>query len=93
MYEISKTGQFKNDFKLMVKWGCSISKLETLLNLLITGDKLPREYKEHPLQNNFKGHLDCHIEPDWLLIFKRDTNEKLITLVRTGTHSDIFSWK
>ena len=90
MYEISKTGQFKKDFKLALKRNYDISKLETLLNLLILGEKLPAKYKEHPLQSNFKGHFDCHIEPDWLLIFKRNDTDKLITLVRTGTHSDIF---
>lgn len=90
MYEISKTGQFKKDFKLIVKRGHSISKLETLLNLLIAGEVLPAKYKDHPLHNNYKGHFDCHIEPDWLLIYKRDVTENLITLVRTGSHSDIF---
>jgi mRNA interferase YafQ len=90
MYEISKTGQFKKDFKLIVKRNYDLTKLELLLCLLISGEKLPALYKEHPLKSNFKGHFDCHIEPDWLLIFKRDDNEKLITLVRTGTHSDIF---
>ncbi|MFZ4414094.1 MAG: type II toxin-antitoxin system YafQ family toxin [Bacteroidales bacterium] len=90
MYEIRKTSQFKKDFKLILKRGNNISKIETLFNLLILGEKLPEKYKEHPLKSNFKDHFDCHIEPDWLLIFKRDENEKMITLVRTGTHSDIF---
>lgn len=89
-YEISKTVRFKKDFKLIVKRNYNLTKFETLLNLLISGEELPTKYKEHLLINNFKGHFDCHIEPDWLLIFKRDDNEKLITLVRTGTHSDIF---
>ncbi len=90
MYELSKTSQFKKDFKLMAKRKYDLSKLEVFLNLLISGDKLPAKYKEHPLKSNFKGYLDCHIESDWLIIFKRDETEKLITLVRTGTHSDIF---
>jgi len=89
-YEISKTVRFKKDFKLIVKRNYNLTKFETLLNLLISGEELPTKYKEHLLINNFKGHFDCHIEPDWLLIFKRDDNERLITLVRTGTHSDIF---
>ncbi len=58
MYEISKTGQFKKDFKLIVKRNYDITKLETVLNLLIDGEKLPVKYKEHPLQSNFKGYLD-----------------------------------
>lgn len=90
MYEISQTGQFKKDFKLIVKRKYDILKLETVLFQLIKGEKLPIKYKEHPLKSNYKGHFDCHIEPDWLLIFKRDDTAKLITLVRTGTHSDIF---
>ena len=89
-YEISKTVRFKKDFKLIVKRNYNLTKFETLLNLLISGEELPTKCKEHLLINNFKGHFDCHIEPDWLLIFKRDDNERLITLVRTGTHSDIF---
>jgi len=87
MYEIAKTGQFKKDFKLAIKRNCDLAKIEVLFNLLITGNKLPIKYKEHPLQNNLKGCFDCHIEPDWLLIFKRDDDAKLITLVRTGSHS------
>lgn len=90
MFEITKTGQFKKDFKLMQKRNYDLSKLESVLNLLITGNKLPAKYKEHPLKNHFKDYLDCHIEPDWLLIFKRDEAKKLIILIRTGTHSDIF---
>jgi len=90
MYKISKTTQFKKDYKLIVKRNYDILKLQKAVNLLVTTDKLPIEYKEHPLKNIFKYHFDCHLEPDWLLIFKRDDVEKIITLVRTGTHSDIF---
>jgi len=90
MYELSKTNQFKKDFKLIEKRNYDISKLETALTMIITGDKLPSKYKEHPLIGNYQNHFECHIQPDWLLIFKRDNSEKLITLVRTGTHSDLF---
>ncbi len=90
MYEISRTGQFKKDFKLIVKRNLDILKLETVLKLLLTGDKLPARYKEHNLKGNYIYCIDCHIEPDWILIFKRDRSEKVITLIRTGTHSDLF---
>lgn len=90
MFEIAKTGQFKKDFKLIVKRNYDITKLAKVLNLLITGYPLPKEYDEHPLHGNYKYHYDCHIEPDWLLIYKKDEKTELITLVRTGTHSDLF---
>lgn len=90
MLEISKTTQFKKDFKLIVKRNYDIQKLEEVLNLLIKGEILPAKYKEHPLKNRNPVEIDCHIEPDWLLIFRRDFDNELITLVRTGTHSDIF---
>lgn len=90
MYELSNTGQFKKDFKLMLKRNYDILKLEKVLNLLQTGKSLPDKYKEHILKGNFKNHFDCHIEPDWILIYKRMDEEKLIILVRTGTHSDLF---
>jgi mRNA interferase YafQ len=90
MYQVSFTNQFKKDYKLIAKRNYDITKLDKLLQLLIDGKKLPEKYKQHELKNNFKGYFDCHITPDWLLIYKRDNTQKLITLVRTGTHSDIF---
>jgi len=90
MYEISLTGQFKKDFKLITKRSFDITKLEVVLELLQALDQLPPEYKEHPLRGTYKNHFDCHIDPDWILIFIRNKKEKLITLIRTGTHSDLF---
>ena len=93
MFDIERTNQFKKDFKLIVKRKYDIRKIETLFELLITGKKLPNKYSEHPLKGNYIGALDCHIEPDWIVIFKRNKTKKLITLIRTGTHSDIFKQK
>ena len=90
MYSISKTTQFKKDYKLIKRRGYDMGKLTKVFTLLATGEKLPAKYKEHPLRMNYKNHIDCHIEPDWLLIFMRNNAEKQITLVRTGTHSDLF---
>ena len=90
MYEISKTGQFKKDFKLIMKRGYDIEKLESVLEILLTGQKLPAQYFEHSLSGSYKSTIDCHIEPDWLLLFRRNDKDKVITLVRTGTHSDLF---
>jgi mRNA interferase YafQ len=90
MYELSRSTQFKKDYKLIVKRNYDLHKLEDLLKLLISGNPLPKEYKNHPLSGNFKNHFDCHITPDWLVVYKKNEKEKLITLIRTGTHSDIF---
>ncbi len=90
MYCFKKKGQFKKDFKTIVRRNCEIHKLETVLELLLTTNKLPAEYKEHPLKGRFKDYSDCHIEDDWILIFQRDNEKRIITLFRTGTHQDIF---
>jgi mRNA interferase YafQ len=90
MFEITKTTQLKKDFKLICKRNYELSKLEIVLKLLISGKPLPEKYKEHPLKNVRENLIDCHITSYWILLFKRDIHEKLITLIRTGTHSDIF---
>jgi mRNA interferase YafQ len=64
----SRTTQFKKDVKRAGKRGKNLDKLKTVLDLLIAGEELPAEYKDHPLRGNFAGSRDCHIEPDWLLI-------------------------
>ncbi len=81
--------QFKRDVALNIKRGKDMSKLKTLMTLLIEEKPIPPEYKDHPLKNNWRRHRDSHIEPDWLLIYKIDGND--LYFVRTGTHADIFS--
>lgn len=81
--------QFKKDVKLNIKRGKDISKLKTLMTLLIEDKLIPPEYKDHPLKGNWTHHRDSHIEPDWLLIYKIDGDD--LYFVRTGTHADIFS--
>lgn len=81
--------QFKRDVKLNIKRGKDISKLKTLMTLLIEDKPIPPEYKDHPLKGNWTHHRDSHIEPDWLLIYKIDGDD--LYFVRTGTHADIFS--
>ena len=80
--------QFKRDVKLCIKRGKDMSKLRTLMTLLIEDKPLPPEYKDHPLKAGWKHHRDSHLEPDWLLIYKIDGND--IYFIRTGTHVDIF---
>ena len=72
----------------MVKRGKKIDKLDAVILMLVNGDPLPARYRDHTLRGNFVGFRDCHIEPDWLLIYKID--EPFVIFERTGTHSDIF---
>ena len=81
-------GQFRRDVKLAEKRGKDMAKLREIILLLVEGTPLPPRYKDHPLVGNWKDCRDCHIDPDWLLIYRVDGNA--VYLVRTGTHSDLF---
>jgi len=84
----SLASQFKKDVKLARKRGKDLDKLKIALDLLIEGGLLPHQYKDHPLRGNFSGRRDCHIEPDWILIYKLEGTH--VRFERTGTHSDLF---
>jgi len=88
-YEIKRTSRFKKDYKRIVKRGYNVQLLSDAICILASGDALPPEYNDHALIGNFKDFRECHILPDWLLIYK--INEDILTLVltRTGTHSDL----
>jgi mRNA interferase YafQ len=74
--------------KLASKRGKELAKLRDLILLLAQGDPLPAQYRDHPLAGNWSHHRDCHLEPDWLLLYKIAGAD--VYLVRTGTHSDLF---
>jgi mRNA interferase YafQ len=82
------SGRFKRDVKVAEKRGKDMTKLRTVLTLLIQGDPLSIEYRDHPLRGDWMGYRDLHIEPDWLLIYRVSDDE--LRLARTGTHSDLF---
>jgi mRNA interferase YafQ len=86
----SRTNQFKKDVKRIAKRGKDLSKLKQVLDLLIEGEHLPPEYRGHPLRGEFSGSRDCHIEPDWILIYTLTENNNHVRFERTGTHSDLF---
>jgi mRNA interferase YafQ len=88
MRSFSRTTQFKKDVKRAEKRGKDLSELKVVLDLLIEGKPLPPEYKDHPLRGNFAGSRDCHIQPDWILIYT--LIETPVCFERTGTHSDLF---
>lgn len=86
------TGQFKRDYKLALKRGCNPKKLETVITLLCSEQPLPEEYRDHALTNSksYKDMRECHIEPDWLLVYQVVAQSLILKLIRTGTHSDLF---
>lgn len=90
MLTISYSTQFRKDYKTVKKRGYDIALLEEVLEILCAGQLLPPKYRDHALTGNFNGHRECHISPDWLLIYKIEKNELLLSLTRTGTHSDLF---
>ena len=89
-YRIERTTQFKKDFKLAEKQGMDMTKLADAVRILADGEMLPREYLDHELQGKYKGYRECHIEPDWLLLYKITESVLVLSLVRTGSHSRLF---
>lgn len=85
---VKASTQFKRDLKRLKKRGKDLGKLDVLVALLRRGTELPAQYRNHPLKGDWIHHIDCHLEPDWLLIYQ--LNDQTIYLVRSGTHSDIF---
>ena len=89
-YELELTHQYLKDLKLARKRGLDENRLNEIILKLIMGEELPSKNKDHSLTGNYKGFRECHISPDWLLIYSRNVTVKIVTLVRTGTHSDLF---
>ena len=89
-YELELTHQYLKDLKLARKRGLDENKLNEIILKLIKGEELPPKNRDHNLSGAYKGFRECHISPDWLLIYGRDITVKIVTLIRTGTHSDLF---
>lgn len=89
-YEVRFTNQFKKDIKLAKKQGKDIEKLFDVIGILANGETLDEKYRDHDLSGNFKGCRECHIEPDWLLIYEVDNNVLVLVLNRVGSHSELF---
>lgn len=88
--DILWTSQFKKDYKMAMKRHLPISLLDDIIRTLAKGEKLPAKNKDHALTGNWKGARECHIKPDWLLIYYIEENILVLTLARTGTHNDLF---
>lgn len=91
MLKIVYTSKFKKDYKKIKKRGYNLKLLEEVLNLLINESPLPQKYNDHELIGNYANFRELHITPDWLLIYKIDDDTLVLTLIRTGTHSDLFN--
>ena len=90
MLTIKYQTAFKKDYKRIKKRGYDTRLLETVIDILAEGKPLPAEYKDHGLSGDYKSCRECHISPDWLLVYEIIEKELLLYLTRTGTHSDIF---
>ena len=89
-YEVKPSNQFKKDLKLAAKRGYKIELLTEIIKKLANGEVLDPKYKDHQLSGNFGFYRECHIQPDWLLIYEIDDDQLFLLLSRTGTHSDLF---
>ena len=91
MYEVVYTGQFRRSFKLCVRRGLDIAVFKKVLDILQETGSLPAEYRPHRLKGKkYKDCWECHMQPDWLLVWQQDDNILRLILVDTGTHSDLF---
>lgn len=89
MYTLKFTNQFKKDYKLMIKQGKDISLLDNVIEKIQKGEKLEEKYRDHALTGTYRGFRECHIQPDWLLIYFIENQIMTLTIVRTGSHSDL----
>lgn len=89
-YDIQFTNQFKRDVKLLKKQGKDLEKLYAVIEALAEGKALEAKYRDHSLSGNYKSCRECHIEPDWLLIYEIIDDVLVLMLNRTGSHSELF---
>lgn len=89
-YTVKFTSQFKKDYKLAKKRGRNMNLLDDVIKSLANGEGLVEKYYDHSLSGNWTGHRECHIQPDWLLVYYYNQDVLVLTLSRTGSHSDLF---
>lgn len=89
-YTIKPTSKFQRDLKRLQKRGYDLNLLKEIINKLANGETLPEKNKDHFLTGNYAGKRECHITPDWLLIYEIDGENLFLYMTRTGSHSDLF---
>jgi mRNA interferase YafQ len=90
MLEIVPSNQFRKDLKLAQKRGLKLELLQAVVNTLAKEQPLDAKYRDHSLTGDYRGFRECHIEPDWLLVYRVDQGDLELFLFRTGTHADLF---
>ena len=90
IYTVKPTNRFLKDYKLMEKRSMDMTLLDEIIEKLAQGIPLPAANRDHPLTGDFVGHRECHVQPDWLLIYRIENAVLVLSLTRTGTHSDLF---
>lgn len=90
MIKIVPSNQFKKDLKSAKKRGYNMEHLQKVVHALANGENLDKKYRDHALAGDYSGFRECHVEPDWLLIYRIDRDVLELFLFRTGTHSDLF---
>lgn len=90
MLNLRYSSKFEKDYKRIKKRGYNESNLRRVIEILRNREQLPQKYNDHSLTGNYKGYRECHIEPDWLLVYKIENDTLTLILFRTGTHSDLF---
>ena len=89
-YKICITGLFKRSYKRCLKRGFNGERLSEVLTILSSGGTLPPKYRSHKLSGKYEGCMECHIQPDWLLVWQQNNEQLTLLLIDTGTHSDLF---
>jgi len=89
LLELRQTALFKKDVRRIAKRGVNMDLLDEVIVMLRERKPLPKKYRDHPLTGNWVGHRECHIQPDWLLIYRIDNKALILTATRTGTHNEI----
>jgi len=89
-YQIEMSSRFKKDYKTAKKRGYDTSLLKEVIDILANGEQLPDKYRDHSLTGDYSSYRECHIQPDWLLIYRIEKDLLVLGLTRTGTHSDLF---
>lgn len=90
MFEIVLSNRFKKDLKLAAKRHLNLDELDAVVEQLATGNPLPEKNRDHALTGDYIGFRECHIRPDWLLVYRVDGEDLILFLFRTGTHTDLF---
>ena len=89
-YQIQQTSRFSRQVKAMKRCGLDLGRLSFVVDMLAAGEDLAVRYRNHKLSGNYQNCYECHIEPDWLLVYRKDNERLILLLVETGSHSDLF---